>query len=187
MEKNEMRPVIEGQHIRLREITRSDTNNIVKWRNNPSVMRNFIFRAKFTVEMHNRWLGTKVKNGEVIQYIIEDKESNTPIGSVYYRDIDAKTNSAEYGIFIGEDSYRGKGLGTETAKLFLRYGFETLKLHRIFLRVIADNRTAYHAYRSAGFKQEGHMRDMVKLDGEYKDIIFMAILETDTPMYDENF
>lgn len=182
-----MKPLIEGTHVILREITKNDTNNIVKWRNNPNVMKNFIFRDKFTPEMHNHWLDTKVASGEVIQYIIIDKETDTEIGSVYFRDIDKKSSSAEYGIFIGEDNYRGKGLGTETASLFINYGFESLKLHRIFLRVIAENKAAFHAYKAAGFKQEGYMRDMVKLDGEYKDIIFMSILETDAPVYKENF
>ncbi|MDY2837976.1 MAG: GNAT family protein [Bilifractor sp.] len=187
MELSRMKPLIEGTHVILREITKKDTDLIVKWRNNPNVMKNFIFRERFTPEMHNHWLDTKVASGEVIQYIIVDRGSNTEIGSVYFRDIDKKSNSAEYGIFIGEDNYRGKGLGTETAKLFINYGFETLKLHRIFLRVIAENKAAFHAYKSAGFKQEGYMRDMVKLDDEYKDIIFMSILETDASVYKENF
>ena len=37
-------PVLKGKAVRLRPITDADTDLIVKWRNTPSVMQNFIFR-----------------------------------------------------------------------------------------------------------------------------------------------
>lgn len=165
-----------GEKVILRPINIDDTKDIVRWRNNPAVKQNFIFRQDFTEEMHINWLNTKVKSGEVVQYIIEDKKTGMSVGSVYYRDVDRVNNSAEYGIFIGEDNIRGKGFGTEAAQLFVRFGLEILGLHRISLRVLDGNDIAYRSYIKAGFKQEGVFRDMVKLDGEYRDVIFMAIV-----------
>ena len=165
-----------GENIRLRPITKKDTSLIVKWRNNPAVRKNFIFQEKFTEKMHNQWLDSKVAKGEVIQYIIEEIEGEKPIGSVYLRDIDDNNLSAEYGIFIGEDQARGKGYGTETAILFIQYALEKVGFHRIFLRVLKENDAAYRSYLKAGFEKEGVFRDMVKVDGKYRDVIFMAII-----------
>lgn len=165
-----------GDLIVLRPIQKADTELIVKWRNNPNVQRNFIFRDTFTKEMHENWMDTKVARGEVVQYIIENKEDGRPVGSVYFRDIDRINNSAEYGIFIGEDEARGKGYGSETAHLFSSFGFKKLGLHRISLRVLGGNQQAYRSYEKAGFKTEGVAKDMVFLDGEYRDVIFMARL-----------
>ena len=169
-------PVLEGAAVRLRPIADADTDLIVKWRNTPSVVQNFIFRQTFTPEMHRSWLATKVATGQVVQYIIIDKADDKPVGSVYYRDIDGHNRSAEYGIFIGEESARGKGLGTETAKLFTDFGFAELQLHRISLRVLAENPAARRSYEKAGFVQEGVFRDMELLDGQYRDVVFMARL-----------
>ena len=169
--------IIEGEKLILRPITREDTPLIVKWRNTESVRQNFIFRETFTEEMHNHWLDTKVASGEVVQYIIIDRGNGQPVGSVYFRDISEKNRSAEYGIFIGEEAARGKGLGTETTKLFIGFGFRTLGLHRIGLRLLSGNVRAEKSYRNAGFVREGIFRDMVFLDGEYRDVIFMARLE----------
>lgn len=169
-------PVLEGAAVRLRPIADADTDLIVKWRNTPSVVQNFIFRQTFTPEMHRSWLATKVATGQVVQYIIIDKADAKPVGSVYYRDIDGHNRSAEYGIFIGEESARGKGLGTETAKLFTDFGFAELQLHRISLRVLAENTAARRSYEKAGFVQEGVFRDMELLDGHYRDVVFMARL-----------
>lgn len=167
---------ITGARVHLRPITEADTDRIVAWRNNPMVQKNFIFREAFTAEMHRSWLKNKVATGQVVQYIIEDAATGQPVGSVYFRDINPQHHSAEYGIFIGEESARSKGFGTETAALFTAFGFAQLGLHRISLRLLADNLPARHSYEKAGFVQEGLFRDMVLLDGRYRDIVFMAKL-----------
>ncbi len=168
-------PVINGEKVSLRPISREDTPLIVAWRNTPSVFRHFIFRQPFTAQLHENWLKTKVDTGKVIQYIITEKNGR-PVGSVYFRDVDRENDSAEYGIFIGEEDALGRGLGTETARLFTRFGLDVLKLHRISLRVLGSNDIARRSYEKAGFVTEGIFRDMVKLDGEYMDVVFMALL-----------
>ena len=170
--------IIEGEKLLLRPITGEDTPLIVRWRNTESVRQNFIFREKFTEELHNHWLDTKVASGEVVQYIIVDKSDQKPVGSVNFRDISEKNRSADYGMFIGEESARGKGLGTETVRLFTAFGFETLGLHRISMRVLGGNEASIRSCEKGGFVREGVFRDMVLLDGEYRDVIFMAMLES---------
>lgn len=170
-------PVINGKKVRLRPISHADTADIVRWRNDPKVQQFFIFREPFTHEMHENWLNTKVAAGQVIQYMILDKKSGKSVGSVYFRDIDAENESAEYGIFIGEEDYRGKGFGSETAKIFTEFGLNVLRLHRISLRLVASNNIARRSYERAGFVTEGIFSDMVKLDGEFADILFMAKIE----------
>ena len=169
-------PVITGDKVTLRPITDADTDLIVRWRNDPAVRQFFIFREPFTPEMHRNWLRTKVDTGEVIQYIIVDNADGKSVGSVYFRDIDPVNDSAEYGIFIGEASARYRGIGTAAARMFTEFGFNTLHLHRISLRVIGGNDAARRSYEKAGFVTEGVFRDMVKLDGEFRDVVFMSIL-----------
>lgn len=170
-------PVLTGEKVVLRPITPEDTDWIVKWRNTPSVRQNFIFRQPFTPEMHQGWMKNKVASGQVVQYIIQTAEAQKPVGSVYFRDLDPENDSAEYGIFIGEESARGQGIGTETARLFVKYGLEVLGLHRISLRLLEGNEAAYRSYEKAGFVKEGIFRDMVKLDGKYRNVVFMAVLK----------
>ena len=73
-------PVLTGTAVTLRPITDADTDLIVKWRNTPSVVQNFIFRQTFTPEMHRSWLATKVATGQVVQYIILDNATASPSG-----------------------------------------------------------------------------------------------------------
>lgn len=50
-------------------------------------------------------------------------------------------------------------------------------LSRIELTVHADNTRAIALYERIGFKREGIMRDAALIDGHYKDVILMAIID----------
>ena len=162
--------------IYLRFMTYDDTDLIVNWRNTDDVRKNFIYQALFTRESHENWIRTKVENGDVVQMIICETGSDRPVGSVYVRDVDRTHHKAEYGIFIGEADARGKGYGTAAAKLMIRYCFEEMNLHRLFLRVYAENQQAIKSYEKAGFEREALLRDDVCINGNYRDIVLMGIL-----------
>ena len=166
----------EAAGIYLRLMTYDDTDLIVKWRNSDAVRKNFIYQALFTRESHENWIRTKVETGDVVQTIICDLATDTPLGSVYIRDIDRHHKKAEYGIFIGEPSARGRGIGTAAAKQMLRYCFEEEGLHRVYLRALSGNEQAIRSYEKAGFVKEGYLKDDVCIDGQYRDIVWMAAL-----------
>lgn len=162
--------------IYLRLMTREDTDRIVAWRNSDAVRKNFIYQEPFTRQGHEEWIRNMVETGKVVQAIICSLASDRPLGSVYIRDIDRRHNKAEYGIFIGEPDARGRGIGTAAAKLMLRYCFEEEKLHRIYLRALAGNEQAIRSYEKAGFRKEACLKDDVRIDGKYCDIIWMAAI-----------
>lgn len=166
--------------IYLRKMTWEDTDRIILWRNSDAVRKNFIYQEFFTRESHENWIRTKIETGEAVQMIICDTVSDSPLGSVYIRDIDRRHQKAEYGIFIGEPSARGRGLGTAAAKLMLRYCFTEEKLHRIYLRAFAGNKQAIRSYEKAGFVREGYLREDVLIEGEYCDMVWMAALNAQT-------
>ena len=162
--------------IELRPINEEDSELVVKWRNSTQVKQFFIYQKDISIAEQHRWIDTKVKTGKVIQFIIVEKATNKPIGSVYFRDIDYDMHKAEYGIFIGEASARGKGYGTQAAELMIAYAFEKLNLHRIYLRVLSENKQAITSYKKAGFLQEGVLKHDVFINGKYHDIIWMSII-----------
>lgn len=162
--------------IYLRLLTHEDTDLIVAWRNSDPVRKRFIYQEPFTREGHESWIKNRIETGSVVQMIICSLGTDKPLGSVYIRDIDRQHNKAEYGIFIGENEARGKGIGTAAARLMLRYCFNEEKLHRVYLRVFADNLQAVRSYEKAGFVREACLKDDVCIDGKYRDIILMAVI-----------
>lgn len=167
---------MEDGRIYLRLMTKNDTDNIIRWRNSDEVRNQFIYQKLFTRESHENWIKTMVETGKVVQMIIVLNDGDRPIGSVYVRDIDTEHRKAEYGIFIGEPDCLGKGYGTEAAELMAEYSFEFLGLHKLMLRVYADNERAIKSYEKAGFEKEAYLKDDVYVQGKYRDIVLMAML-----------
>lgn len=170
--------ILRGKGMYLRKMTEDDTDLIVKWRNQDFVRKNFIYQKPFTRQGHQNWIETMIKTGRVIQFIICTAEDR-PVGSVYLRDIDRDHNRAEYGIFIGEREALGLGFGTQAARLMIRYSFEKLGLHKLMLRVLAGNDRARRSYERAGFVQEAYLRDEVCLEDGYRDVILMAVINSE--------
>lgn len=162
--------------IYLRLMNYGDTDLIVKWRNSDAVRKRFIYQKLFTRQSHEEWIEKMINTGKVVQMIICRKEDDMPVGSVYIRDIDNVHHKGEYGIFIGEESARGKGIGTRAARIMVSYAFDELHLHRLFLRVFADNAQAIASYEKAGFSREAFLKDDVCIDGQYRDIVLMAYI-----------
>ena len=164
-----------GEKIILRPVEDSDTPLIVRWRNNERVRRNFIFQEPFTEEMHRNWLHTRVVSGDVEQFMILEAVKRKPIGSVYLRDIDYNQKTAEYGIFIGEDTEIGKGYGTIAGRMMLHIAFEKLGLEQIYLRVYEDNISAIRSYEKIGFVPMNRTETVLSENGMDRKLVFCKI------------
>lgn len=167
---------LEGEKLYYREITEADTDIVLKWRNSEYVRDHFIHREIISKEEHLQWLNRKVKTGKVIQFIMIEQMTNNPVGSVYLRDVDYKEKTAEYGIFIGETAARGKGYGTEAARVMVSYAFGQLQLDSLTLRVLADNKQAIKSYEKAGFHLDMGNEEKIQINGKEETVLFMKIL-----------
>lgn len=167
---------IEGSCIYLRPITIEDTENVLHWRNDKKVVENFIYRKNISKEEHLSWFHNKVETGEVIQFIICDKNTDKALGSIYLQNFNWESRQAEEGIFLGEEEAYGRGIGTEAAKLVLKYAFETLKLHKLTARVLSYNQGSRKMHEKAGYEKESYLKDELYLDGKYEDLIFYGAI-----------
>jgi RimJ/RimL family protein N-acetyltransferase len=84
-------------------------------------------------------------------------------------------NRAELGYWLGVP-YWGRGYATEAATAVVRYGFEQLKLNRIFATCFMHNPASGHVLRKIGMKYEGCMRQHVLKWEEFVDLELYSIL-----------
>lgn len=169
------------EQVYLRPMEITDTERIVNWRNQDFVRKNFIYQDLFTKEGHMLWIRTQVEPGHVVQFII-CLQGGREIGSVYFRDIDRESGTAEYGIFIGEKDVLGSGYGTAAAEKALDYAFAKLHLHKVFLRFLSDNVGAWKSYERAGFRMTNRTETVMTQQGE-REVRFMEI---DRGMWEAN-
>lgn len=73
----------------------------------------------------------------------------------------------------------GQGLGTEALRLVIDHAFDGLGLHRLSLRVLADNTRAIRCYTRLGFVEEGRERQSARVPGGWQDDLIMGLLADD--------
>jgi RimJ/RimL family protein N-acetyltransferase len=89
------------------------------------------------------------------------------------------------GIGLGEREYWGRGYGTDTMRVILRYAFTELNLWRVTLGTFEYNPRAIHSYEKAGFTLEGRARKNLLRDGRRWDTLFMGILREEWEKRDD--
>jgi len=91
------------------------------------------------------------------------------VGACSLQHIDTRNRHAELRIFILATEYRGMGYGTEAVCELLRYGFDVLRLDKVYLGVYDFNEAGLRSYERVGFHYEGRFRHMLHYQGRYHD------------------
>jgi RimJ/RimL family protein N-acetyltransferase len=170
--------LFETKRIRLRKMTIEDVETYNKWSNDEEVIKStYPNLDRYSME-DTQTFYKEISNSNISKtFIIEDKDTNQPIGITSFINIDFFNRNAEYIVDIGEKDYWGKGYGEEAVSLMLNIAFKELNLHRIYLRVFSFNTPAIKLYEKLGFKHEGKMVETLFRDGKWHDVIMMGLLQ----------
>ncbi|MBA9025651.1 GNAT family N-acetyltransferase [Peribacillus huizhouensis] len=165
--------------VYLREITEGDLKVINKHRSDKELITSLVTPFRYiNNETDDKWFQSYQNNrNNNIRCVICTKESDEVVGVAYLLNIDWITKSAEFGIFIGELNYRGKGIGKKATIEMLQHGFNDMNLNRIQIRVLENNIPAINLYNKMGFKEEGLLREAIFKNNEYHNLIIMSILK----------
>jgi RimJ/RimL family protein N-acetyltransferase len=172
--------MLKGKLVQLRPVQRADITYFLKWFNDPEITQYLGMYLPMTEMAEQKYieeLGTSRAMTDA-PFMIDaiDGENCKTIGDLGLHRINAKDHNATFGIAIGDKQYWSKGYGTEAAALAVRYGFETLNLHRISSSAWSFNERSIRMHLKVGFKEEGRRRDLVYVNGGYRDEIMFGLL-----------
>lgn len=126
-----------------------------------------------TVEQEEGWLRDHYAKPNAIHLlaIVDGKiVASGGAGSVELRKY---AHQAECGLAVLRDYWR-QGIGRKIMERLVEWGRERA-LHKLTLRVFADNDGAIRLYRSLGFVEEARLRDdALRVDGSFRDTIVMG-------------
>jgi RimJ/RimL family protein N-acetyltransferase len=170
-----------GKKVRLRPPEREDLPLFVEWLSNPE-LRNYVLIRYISNALEERWFEnlveqTKAATPAQLHFVIEARDEGRPIGVIGLHAINWRDRVGELGIIIGEPDFWGRGYGSDALRTLLEVAFRWYNLHRVYLRVIEDNRRAVRSYEKCGFTHEGKLREATFVDGEYKTLLIMGILD----------
>jgi RimJ/RimL family protein N-acetyltransferase len=167
--------MIYGQKTRLRRIERQDIPTFVRWFGDPDVREFLVINRPISSAEEEKWFERKLAEEGSEIFAIETMDG-THIGNIELFDINERNRHAELGIVLGEKAYWGQGYGSDAIRTLLRFGFEEMNLHRVYLCVYEDNARGIRAYEKCGFRHEGRLREANYRKGRYYDELIMGIL-----------
>ncbi|MFW6040359.1 MAG: GNAT family N-acetyltransferase [Thermoplasmatota archaeon] len=165
---------IKGDRINLKTIEKEDLVFFKDNINDPSIRYNLTIRFPINKKEEERWIEYDRKDS-VDLAIYKDEE---PIGVISLVRLNKDDGNAEVGLWVTQEK-QGKGYGTEAARLIVTYGFDELRLHRIYARFYEGNESSKKIWDNFNFKKEGTLRGAAFRDGEYIDIHIYGILENE--------
>ncbi len=125
-------------------------------------------------EQHQAWYESLTGSSSIVVFAVRELATGEYLGNVWLHGIHWVNRNAELRILLGAPEARGKGHGTAACRLLLRFAFEKLGLHKVFLYVSSRNPRAQRAFEKAGFHPEGVLKDEFFLDGRFVDVTRMA-------------
>lgn len=144
-----MEQVFESDNIIFVNVTEELLNDYLDMVNDIENVARFIGKRTkpYTVEEEKAFIQSKVAEKAHLYSMIE-RNSGDFIGNIEFMEI--KDGTAKLGIAITA-SKQNIGYGVESIHRMLEYGFHTLGLDRVFLKVYSDNKRAIHVYEKCGF------------------------------------
>jgi len=167
--------MLRGERVLLRANERDDLPRYVRWLNDPAVLEYFGFYRPLSLRQEEQWYESMLQDRSTLNFAIEVDGEH--VGGCGFSNINHQDRNAEVGLFIGVKEMWGQGIGADTLRALLRYGFDYLNLHRIYLRFFAGNDRGQRCYEKVGFKAEGRFREHSFRHGRWIDEVRMGILE----------
>ncbi len=173
---------IRTERLLLRDLRSSDEEAVHDYSSDPRVVQYMDWGPNTDNDdkefLERALIARKEKPRRDFTLAIVMKESNRLIGSCGIHESNPADREGWIGYCLNRHHW-GRGFGTETAKALLDFGFDILRLHRIFATCMPENIASAHVLEKAGMRLEGHFRQNRWVKGKWRDSLLYAILDED--------
>jgi RimJ/RimL family protein N-acetyltransferase len=164
--------------VRLDPLKLDHLPHVMTWVNDREVMQYFAQRQEhITEDEERRYLESLIssKTDRVFSIFTSDGEGEyvgqCSVNQIYWPARNGRV------FLVVRKAMQGKGLGSAALRALIERAFGAeMNLHKLWLIVRRDNRSAQAMYLRAGFEFEGMLRDEYCVQGRFFDMVRMAIL-----------
>ena len=174
-------PIHRGKLVYLRPAERTDIPLFIRWLSDARTTRNLALRSPISLAMEERWFDELLEHHgrDRWHFVICRLDDDRAVGAIDLHEIDLTNGGAGLGIVIGDPADRGQGYGGDALDALIDFGFESLRLERVWLEVYDGNPDARRLYERVGFVHEATFRNAIFRRGRYEDVHRLAILRSE--------
>jgi ribosomal-protein-alanine N-acetyltransferase len=173
-------PPLSDGRIGLRRWHESDVECIRLAGCDPDIPKGTTVPATFTPAeglafIHRQW--SRVENGDGVTQAIVEIDGDRAIGLMWVA-LRPQRHVGGLGYWVVPPE-RGQGVATAALRLVTPWALDTLTLRRLEAWVEPDNVPSQRALRSAGFQQEGRLRNFLAFEGDTSDALVFSVISPD--------
>lgn len=153
----------------LRPLIETDASLMLEWMHDPDINRWFQVKfAEFTEQQAVDFIRkANEDDGDRDQYhYAVTGEDGEYLGTISLKNVDKFNRNAEYAICMRKVAM-GKGLAFQATQDILEIAFGQLKLNRVYLNVLSENKKAIALYERSNFRCEGEWKEHLFLNNQY--------------------
>jgi RimJ/RimL family protein N-acetyltransferase len=167
-------PTLETARLKLRPYTEADIPELLPLIGTREVAATTLRIAHPYTEQDARDFLQLAKDPDKLWLAITLRSDGGQIGGIGLR-VEKQHQHAELGYWLGVPFW-GHGYATEAASEIVRYGFETLALHRIFASHFKHNPASGRILTKIGMTHEGCQREHLRKWDQFVDSELYGIL-----------
>ena len=137
--------------VNIIEVPEELQEKVRQWRNRDNIRKFMLTQHTISKEEHSQWIEDLMTRDDWKFWVVFFE--GAPIGSVYLQNMNHKDLTSEWGFYIGEDVYKGRGLGKAIFFKLLNIFFDDMKFATLFTRILSDNTVALALYKKFKFRE----------------------------------
>lgn len=146
----------EGERVILRELARADVDLMADWPPFDEPELRWANLELTTARERDAWFDRSRSNSTRRRFTIWDRAGRA-VGTIGLRNIDFRYGEGTLGIIVNAADV-SHGYGTDAVRTIARFGFEQLRLRKVYLDVAEGNDRAQRCYERVGFVRIGEHR-----------------------------
>lgn len=159
--------------VTLRDITKDDLEQIMKWRMDPDITRYMNTDPQLTLDSQKKWF-EKINSDDSVKYwlIIQDEK---PIGVINLLEIDWGQKTSSWGYYVGEKEQRSLKLAISLEMSLYDYVFDVLGFDELHNEVFSLNAGVVKLHLACGSHITNVVEGEIVKNGIAYDITHISI------------
>lgn len=174
-------PSIETDRLVLRQITKDDAEDILKYLSDETVMKYYGLKPFKSIDEaleEIAWYQSTFDENSGIRWGITLKGHGKVIGSFGFLNKVPRHFRSDIGFELSQDFW-GQGIANEALEAVIKYGFEQLNLQRIQALIEPPNNSSQKLVERNGFIKEGLLRNYEFTCGKFDDLFMYSLIKQD--------
>jgi N-acetyltransferase len=171
-------PVLEGDHVILRPMERSDGSAVVAAASDGKLWELFYTAVPGpeTIEAYLTAAEAETAFGRAMPFVVIDKASGKIVGATRYMRMKPDAKRLEIGTTFYAASAQRSPMNSEAKLLLLTHAFEAMGCLCVQFRTDAFNFASQRAIERLGAKRDGVLRNHSILNGRNRDTVVYSII-----------